>query len=129
MNAAIASRRTLIAALFVPAMALTGMTAEAVTGNSEAFAQVSPPNQQRPPVPESSNGATTPELPPCPPGAAPTPNCRPWNPPRRAESEEDCECQITYQTMNGQRVAVRDCYVLLPNDKVYYCEQGRLVER
>lgn len=128
MSIAITPRKHLITALLVPAIALTGITAEAFGGKADAQAQQ---QQQRPQreIPESTEERSSARLPPCPPGAAASPNCRAWNPPRRAESADSCECQITYQTINGQRVAVKDCYVLLPNNQVYYCENEHLVRR
>jgi hypothetical protein len=136
MTIAIATRKTLIAALFVPAIALTGVTAEAFVGKSDAQAQQLQRAPQRsvnrvPGIPGGGgNGPSAPPLRPCPPGTIThVVDCRPWTPPRRVASEDKCECHVKYQTINGQRVAVRDCYVLLPNDQVYYCENQRLMRR
>jgi hypothetical protein len=60
----------------------------------------------------------------CPPGTT-THACPP--PPRRlpprVSSIEECSCHVTYHMVGGQRVAVKDCYVTLPNDKIAYCEK------
>ncbi len=62
------------------------------------------------------------KIPPCPPGTAPTPNCRPWTPPVIvAESKDDCQCKM--RRVNG--VMMKDCYVLV-KDIVHYCKAGFL---
>lgn len=64
----------------------------------------------------------TSKIPPCPPGTAPTPNCRPWTPPVVvAQSKDDCECKM--RRVNG--VMMKDCYVLV-KDLVHYCKAGFL---
>ena len=136
MTIAIATRKTLIAALFVPAIALTGVTAEAFVGKSDAQAQQLQRAPQRtvnriPGIPGGGgNGPSRVPLRPCPPGvtAAVDLNCRPWTPPRfTAASKEECTCHTTYTTINGRRVATKDCYVLLPDDTTYYCRNPSVV--
>jgi hypothetical protein len=62
------------------------------------------------------------KIPPCPPGTAPTPNCRPWTPPVVvAESKDDCQCKM--RRVNGQMI--KDCYVMVQN-LVHYCKAGFL---
>lgn len=132
MKLAFAHRKTLAALIVVPAIALTGIVAETATGLSDAQAQQ---RQSRGPVNvgpgpnedgggDGGNGPIIPVLRPCPPGltAVPGANCRPWTPPAQtAESEEDCTCRIVYKMVDGRRVPAKDCYVLLPNQKVHYC--------
>ena len=61
-------------------------------------------------------------IPPCPPGTAPTPNCRPWTPPVTvAENKEDCQCKM--RRVNGRMI--KDCYVMV-KDLVHYCKAGFL---
>lgn len=65
------------------------------------------------------------KIPPCPPGAAVTPNCRPWTPPTRiVQSADECQCEM--RRVNG--VMMKDCYVMLRN-LVHYCKAGHLIRR
>jgi len=128
MNTTLTHRNIFAAMVLVPAMALTGIMAESFAGQSAAFAQQqssSRGSSDNGPRGDKSDFDPTHAQRPCPPGAtgAPGANCEPWTPPRfTAKSEEECGCHVTFRTINGQRVAMKDCYVLLPNNKVHYCE-------
>ncbi|MAZ16071.1 hypothetical protein [Oricola sp.] len=135
MNTTLTHRNIFAALVLVPAMALGGLVAEPIAGKSGAEAQQQSfqrsPDYSRPDRKDSSDeprrGRTPP---PCIPGTASVAaiDCTPWTPPRfTASSKEDCECHIVYKTVNGQRVAEKDCYVLLPTNKVYYCQNPRAV--
>ncbi|MAS05677.1 MAG: hypothetical protein CL534_13485 [Ahrensia sp.] len=125
MNTTLTHRNIFAALVLVPAMALTGVMAESLAGQSAAFAQQTGRGQgpsDSGPRGEKGDIDFTRGLRPCPPGA-PGSNCEPWTPPRfTAKSEEECGCHVTYSTVNGQRIATKDCYVLLPNNKVHYCQ-------
>ncbi|MFZ2100111.1 MAG: hypothetical protein WAU86_06055 [Oricola sp.] len=135
MTIAFATRKILITALFVPMIAMTAVSVEPFAGLSGAHAQQSPNNPAPTPPPPAGtpptgdfdgDGPYSSMIPPCVPGTPVTPNCRPWTPPRQVSSAEECECQIVYKTIGGKRVAIKDCYVLLPSQKVRYCDDNRL---
>lgn len=137
MNTTLAYRNIFAALVLVPTIALAGVVAEPFAGKSAAEAQVSTraPNN-RPGAnpkddPDSDPVSRSRLLRPCPPGVTTIvggANCRPWTPPRfTAASKEDCSCHVTYKTINGQRVATKDCYVLLPTDEVYYCKNPSVI--
>lgn len=70
----------------------------------------------------SSSTNRKPRTPPCPVGAAPTPNCRPWTPPTQVvQSADECRCEL--RRVNGR--LIKDCYVML-RDLVHYCNAGSL---
>lgn len=72
-----------------------------------------------------SEGNAIAGIPPCPPGTAPTPNCRPWTPPKRVvQSADECQCEM--KRVNGRMI--KDCYVMLRN-LVHYCNVGHLVRK
>lgn len=134
MKLVLAHRNTLSAMLVVPALAAGAMMVTALGDFSPAQAQQQTQTPSRSdPDPGRGNGfhddpIVRHQLPPCQPGtpAVLTHDCRPWTPPTHtASSTEDCECAITYKTINGRRVAVKDCYVLLPNNTVGYCMNPR----
>lgn len=134
MKTTLTHRNILAALVLVPAMALTGVMAESLAGQSAAFAQQqsagrgSPDNGPR--GDKGSGPETNRAQRPCPIGVAAVAggNCEPWTPPRfSAVSAEECGCHITYKTINGRRVAAKDCYVLLPNNKVHYCQNDTII--
>lgn len=136
-------RRLLALAMIIPMLATGFVAVDALTPHGEAYAQQSGNpngNNNNDRGRDGRDGSTTttylgddePErvrrLPPCPPdepiGAAAidTLNCTPWTPPPRAASTDDCECRR--KTVDNKRVW--DCYVLLPSNKVHYCENRRV---
>ena len=131
MKIALATRKTLIAALVVPMLAVTAVSVQSFTGMSDAHAQAAPggPNgggrgTSSKSDPDNDSGLLDAAASNCPPGTA-THACPPPPriPPRRVSVGEECSCQVTYRMIGGQRVAVKDCYVTLPNDRVAYCEK------
>jgi len=134
-------RRLLALTLIIPMLATGFVAASSVTPHGEAFAQqASNPNQNDDRRDRNPGRASTTffgddnpnrerRLPPCPPdvpAAAAGPNdlnCTPWTPPPRAASEEDCECRR--KTVDNKRVW--DCYVLLPTNRVHYCDNRRVI--
>ena len=131
MNTTLAHRNIFAALVLVPAMALTGVMAESFAGQSAAFAQqAGRGSSDNGPRGDKGDIDPTHAPRPCPPGVAAVAggNCEPWTPPRfTAKSEEECGCHVTYSTINGQRVATKDCYVLLPNNKVHYCQADTVI--
>lgn len=134
MNTTLTHRNIFAALVLVPALALTGVMAESFAGQSAAFAQQqssgrgSPDSGQR--GGKGSDPASSNARIPCPIGvtAVAGGNCEPWTPPRfTAKSEDDCGCHVTYSIVNGQRIATKDCYVLLPNNKVHYCQADTVI--
>lgn len=129
------TKNTLTTALIVPALSLSILTVQPAAMNSGAYAQdretissfQSGPRQQRPSRHLSGGESggytiTKDKRPPCPPGTAPTPNCRPWTPPRvQVSSEAECECKR--RRVNGRYV--KDCYVLV-RQLVHYCRNNKL---
>lgn len=135
MNTTLTHRNIFAALVLVPAMALGGLVAEPFAGKSGAEAQQqSFTRGQDYSRPDKNDGSDEPRRqrtpPPCTPGTASVAaiDCTPWTPPRfTASSKEDCECHIVYRMVNGRRVAEKDCYVLLPTNKVHYCQDLRVV--
>ncbi len=134
MNIALATRKTLIATLLVPMLAVTAVSVQSFAGMSDAHAQQTSapggPNgggsrgSSSKSDPDNDSGLLDAAASNCPPGTT-THACPP--PPRhlppRVSSIEECSCHVTYHMVGGQRVAVKDCYVTLPNDKIAYCEK------
>lgn len=134
MKYAFTKRKILGAMLLVPALALSVVTMEGVSDLSDAKAQQlsrSPNSVDRGPNGDNSDGRNPGRTPrPCPPGTATLAaiDCTPWTPPTHlASSKEDCSCHVTYKTVNGRRIATKDCYVLLPDNTVHYCQNPHLV--
>lgn len=134
MTTTLTYRKRLATLFLVPAIAFAGVTAEAIGDMSGAQAQ----QQTRAPAridPRPNGGGDGSDAPiirrlrPCVPGVAVAAvPCRPWTPPTHtAASEEDCSCHVTYKTVNGQRIAAKDCFVLLPDKRVHYCENPRIL--
>lgn len=135
MKTTLFGRKSFLLAVIIPAFAAGAILS---TGNetqaqqqSAGFSSYSPKGGGGRSNGKSQSYAPTdgidarPGIPLCPPGTAPTPNCRAWTPPRTipvAKSEDDCSCTNRYITVNGLRVATRDCYVLLPSKRVHYCQ-------
>ena len=127
-------RNVFAALVIVPAIAMAGLVAEPFAGKSGAEAQQltrSPNTVDRDGSNDSDDGPTRGRTPPpCTPGTASVAaiDCTPWTPPRfTAASEDECECHIVYKTVNGRRVPMKDCYVLLPTNQVHYCQNPRTV--
>lgn len=138
MRTETAYRNVFAALVIVPTIAMTGLVAEPFAGKSGAEAQQRQSQSlSRSPNfsgPSNNGGSDEPRRPrtppPCQPGTAAVAaiDCTPWTPPRfTAASEEECECHIVYKTVNGRRVPMKDCYVLLPTNKVHYCQNPRVV--
>lgn len=130
----LATRNIAAALVLVPSIALAGIATEPFFGKSGAEAQQRTRSANQIDRAPNRSEDDTPELvplDPCEPGTKGAPaelNCRPWTPPTHAaSSKEDCSCELTYKMVNGQKVAVRDCYVLLPTNEVYYCPNPRVV--
>jgi len=125
MTIAFKIRKTLALAILIPGLAVTTIGAEVAAGLSSAEAQqLQQKTEKEPGNSISDKGPQQQKLPPCRPGTASVAaiDCTPWTPPRRvASSKDDCSCELTYKMVGGQKVAVRDCYVLLPTNEVYYC--------
>jgi len=133
MNIALATRKTLIATLLVPMLAVTAVSVQSFAGMSDAHAQQTSapggPNgggggRSSKSDPDNDSGLLDAAASNCPPGTT-THACPP--PPRhlppRVSSIEECSCHVTYHMVGGQRVAVKDCYVTLPSNKIAYCEK------
>ncbi len=129
-------KRTFTSLLIVPLIGMSVLTVQpTVFGGDQAYAQSRAsvgsfsPNTSTPntttPSRDTGGGGEGPRLsriPPCPPGTAPTPNCRPWTPPVRvADSKDECTCQM--KRVNGR--IIKDCYVLV-GKLVHYCHVGHL---
>ena len=131
MNTTLTHRNIFAALVLVPAMALTGVMAESFAGQSAAFAQQQSAGRgSSDEGPRGDKSDINRAQRPCPIGvtAIAGGNCEPWTPPRfTAKSEEECGCHVTYSTVNGQRIATKDCYVLLPNNKVHYCQADTVI--
>ncbi|WP_193176215.1 hypothetical protein [Oricola nitratireducens] len=138
MKIALATRKTLIAALVVPMLAVTAVSVQSFAGMSEAHAQTAPGgpngggnrggNSGGSKSDTSSRGGLLDAAAPsnCPPGTV-THACPPPPPrrlPPRVSSISECSCHVTYRMVGGQRVAIKDCYVTLPGDKVAYCARN-----
>lgn len=136
MKTALTHRNSFAALVFVPAIALAGVAAVSLGGMSAAEAQElsrvsSNPGTNTPGIAgpdlrgfNDDGGNNLVRRRPCEPGAVGVnaTDCTPWTPPAvMATSEDECECKIVYNMVNGQRVATKDCYVLLPTHKVHYC--------
>lgn len=48
--------------------------------------------------------------------------CRTPRPVRRVVSRESCECKVNVIRSGGRTIQVKDCYVALPDNTVYYCK-------
>ena len=132
------SKKAINTLILAPLIGMAVLTIQPATyGGDTAYAQsnsrvsslsvsVQRPNPTRPGTNNSgSEGNAVAGIPPCRPGAAVTPNCRPWTPPTRiVQSEEECTCQM--RRVNG--VMMKDCYVMLRN-LVHYCTAGHLVRK
>ena len=132
------SRKAVNTLIIAPLLGMAVLTAQPITfGGDSAYAQTTAgissfaTTTQRPTRggPTNNNGGgenfldRAIAIPPCRPGAAASPNCRPWTPPTVVvESEEECQCQM--RRVNG--VMMKDCYVMLRN-LVHYCKAGHLV--
>jgi len=147
MNIARATRKTLIATLIVPAIALTAVSVESFSGFSDAKAQQAGAGRggnnggggsssgggnngggsrggegrgENPYLLMRGDCVQTPgtALVDCPP------------PPRKVEMTEmsDCSCEVNYRTVGGQRVAVKDCYVEI-GETMRYCRRDTIAVR
>ena len=128
MNTVINTRRAMLAALIVPMLAVTTLSVATFAGASDAYAQQRGGND-RPGGPDGGDDPTHGDLPPCSLTAAPSPNCRPWTPPRQVSSADECECRVTWKVVGGKKIAIKDCYVTLPTQEVMYCENDHLIRR
>jgi hypothetical protein len=48
--------------------------------------------------------------------------CQPPRQMRRVASRESCECKINVIRSGGRTIQVKDCYVALPDNTVYFCK-------
>ena len=48
--------------------------------------------------------------------------CQPRRQLRKVVSRESCECKINVIRSGGRTIQVKDCYVSLPDNTIYYCK-------
>lgn len=136
MNIALATRKALIATVFVPVIAMTAVSVEPFAGLSGAEAQQAAGrggnngggnngggnNGGRG---ESSRGENPYLL-------MQGGNCAPVGathyvpcPPVQMTEAQDCSCEVYYRMVGGQRVAVKDCY-FEANNEIRYCHNDQI---
>ncbi len=86
-----------------------------------ASAQKSPGNKDVSAPSKSSDNFDS-NNPNCPPGIAVT-GCGHKTPLPRVTSKTDCECQIRRVRSGNRILLIKDCYVQLPNDTVFFCKE------
>lgn len=133
MNIALATRKALIATVFVPVIAMTAISIEPVAGLSGAEAQQAGGRG-------SSNGGGNNGGGSRGEGRGENPylfirggNCAPVGathyvpcpPPVEKIEAQDCSCEVNYRMIGGQRVAVKDCYVEI-GEKLQYCRRDTI---
>ena len=138
MNIALATRKALIATVFVPVIAMTAVSIEPVAGLSGAEAQQAGGrggNNGGGANGGGNNGGGRSE------GRGKNPylfirggNCAPVGathyvpcppPPVKVTEAQDCSCEVNYRMIGGQRVAVKDCYVEI-GETLHYCRRDSI---
>ena len=86
-----------------------------------AQAQRPSPNNPGPATHATPEGENSLKNPNCRIGAV-SKGCQPRRQLRKVVSRESCECKINVIRSGGRTIQVKDCYVALPDNTVYYCK-------
>lgn len=132
MNIALATRKALIATVFVPVIAMTAVSVESFAGLSGAEAQQAGGRGSNNGGGSNGRGGDRGDRGENPYLLMQGGNCAPVGathyvpcPPVQMTEAQDCSCEVNYRIVGGQRVAVKDCYFEV-NNEIRYCHNDQI---